>query len=92
VIQGSIGNLVAVDASEISTTPELAPVMLNIEFGANGPVSPTPTLNRARAGLGKTIEEHLAEAAQKSLEGAFMQTFTLNGGAECPGISSDRLI
>jgi restriction endonuclease len=81
VIQLSIGEITSEGAGVIGATATTEPVNLNFEFGADGPVSATPTLKRDGVTLGPSLEQYISDAIHQSVQS--LKTFTINGGAEC---------
>jgi hypothetical protein len=54
---------------------------LNLEFGADGPASSTPTLKRDGISIGPSLEQYLFDAIQESMQS--LSLFILNGGEKC---------
>jgi hypothetical protein len=81
VIQLSIGEITSDGAGILADDASSEPLVLNFEFGVNGPVSVTPTLKRDGVTIGPSLEQYIFDAIHQSVQQ--LKTFTINDGAEC---------
>jgi hypothetical protein len=81
LLQLSIGNVTTEGAGVIGEFAPNEPLHLNLEFGADGPISTTPTLKRDGVTLGPSLEQYIFDAVHQSVQS--LKMFTINGGEEC---------
>ncbi len=82
VIQTSIGNP-CFERPIVVGAPTNEPIVLNMEFNENGPVSSTKLLLPDGTIGKKPLEQHLVDGAEIALAQMMENSFIINGGEEC---------